>query len=84
MLLEPAGSKAQHVSMGFDTHHNREKSQNKGRNMLVIGLIVSLLLVVICYIALSGGQPKVIDNDIPSTDKNHQKDQEQPNKDDDK
>lgn len=36
--------------------------------MLVIGLIVSLLLVVICYIAISGGETKVIDNDIPKKD----------------
>ena len=36
--------------------------------MLVIGMIVSLLLLVICYIALSGDQPKSIDNHIPNKD----------------
>ena len=49
MLLEPANK----VEYDFDTHANRE-SQKKSKNMLVIGIIVSLLLVVICYIAVSG------------------------------
>ena len=66
MLLEPAGYKAENA---FDTIHNREnETKKKSRNMLVIGMIVSLLLLVICYIALSGDQPKSIDNHIPNKD----------------